>query len=246
MSHDPYIGVGIVYIEKIGSSEGLIDIGNDIKFSNTPNISSVEQKNYRNVAGGLYAEEKTNDGDQIDFEVGGLRVDNLTRATGGILSASISGTETDEEHTANLDRFISLSKLPSSISDVNTLAAGAGTSFTPDTDYILRPGGIFIPATSTIPDASQVFITYTSKASDVIEAALNTSDNYRIVFAGQNKAQSGKELRIEVYKVPLVAGGEINYIGDDFATLSFSGKTLPDTTKNGTTESQYYKVVAEQ
>lgn len=246
MSHDPYIGVGIVYIEEVGGTAGLEDVGNSIEFGLTPNVSTIEQKNYRNVAGGTYAEETTTDSIDVNIIIGGLRSDNLVRAIDGGLTSAASTTETDETHTANLGKFISLSKLPLTITDVNDAAAGAGTSYTAVTDYVLRPGGIFIPTGSTITDASAIYVTYETKATDIIEALIASGKEYHIVFAGQNKANAGKDLRIEVYKIPLSGSDGVVYISDEFQTLTYTGKLLPDLTKNGTTESQYYKIDAEQ
>jgi hypothetical protein len=51
---------------------------------------------------------------------------------------------------------------------------------------------------------------------------------------------------VTAHRVKVGAAQNIGLIGDDYAALEVSGKLLKDTTKNGTSVSQYFRVAIEQ
>jgi hypothetical protein len=115
-----------------------------------------------------------------------------------------------------------------------------------DTDYTVVPGGVLIAAGADMTDGEVMMITYTKASADAVEALVNSGKEYEMVFAGLNEARSGKETMVTAHRVKVGAAQNIGLIGDDYAALEVSGKLLKDTTKNGTSVSQYFRVAIEQ
>lgn len=109
------------------------------------------------------------------------------------------------------------------------------------TDYEASAGGIELTEDARIYDGEQVIVSYTREAGNAVEALLNAGQEYEMHFDGLNEAQSGRAVTVHVYKLKVSPAGEVALIGDEFASLDMSGKVLKDTTKNGTTVSQYFK-----
>jgi hypothetical protein len=112
------------------------------------------------------------------------------------------------------------------------------------TDYEASAGGITLVAAPRIYDGEQVIVSYTKEAGNAVEALLNAGQEYEMHFDGLNEAQSGRPVTVHVFKLKVSPAGEVSLIGDEFAALDMSGKVLKDTTKNGTTVSQYFKIQA--
>lgn len=114
-----------------------------------------------------------------------------------------------------------------------------------DTDYEIRPGGIFVYEGATI--AGEVWeADYTAVDADVVQALVNSGKEYRIIFDGLNEARSGKRTRVEAYRVKIGAAQQIGLISEEYAVLEVTGKLLKDTTKVGAGVSQYFKADIEQ
>jgi hypothetical protein len=86
-----------------------------------------------------------------------------------------------------------------------------------------------------------MFVGYTKKAGNAVEALLNSAQEYEIFFDGLNEARSGKAATIHAFRVKLGAAKDLALIGEDYAVLELEGAVLKDTSKNGTTISQYFK-----
>jgi len=111
-----------------------------------------------------------------------------------------------------------------------------------DTDYEVRPGGIYILEGARFTDGQTLKIGYTKTAADIVQALISSAKDYELVFDGLNEARSGKSTRITVYKLKIGAASNVALIGDDYATLPVSGKVQQDTTKTGVGISQYFRV----
>lgn len=119
---------------------------------------------------------------------------------------------------------------------------GITAALTEDTHFVASGGGITPDATSpNIYDGEPVVVSYTKKASDAVEALLNSAQEYELFFDGVNDARSGKSTTVHAFRVKLGAAKDLALIGEDYAALELEGKVLKDTTKNGTSVSQYFK-----
>jgi hypothetical protein len=112
-----------------------------------------------------------------------------------------------------------------------------------NTDYEVRPGGLFVYAASTINGESWS-VGYTKTAYDVVQALTTSGKEYELYFDGLNEARSGKRARINAYRMKIGAAASLGLIGDDYAALEVTGKLLKDTTK-AVGLSQYFKAEIE-
>lgn len=119
---------------------------------------------------------------------------------------------------------------------------GITAALTEDTHFVASGGGITPDATTpNIYDGEAVIVSYTKKAGDAVEALLNSAQEYELFFDGVNDARSGKSTTVHAFRVKLGAAKDLALIGEDYAALELEGKVLKDTTKNGTSVSQYFK-----
>ena len=109
------------------------------------------------------------------------------------------------------------------------------------TDYEVSAGGITLTDDAAIYDGEEMIVSYTKDAGNAVEALLNSAQEYELFFDGLNEARSGKATTIHAYRVKIGAAKDIGLIGEDYAVLELEGKVLKDTSKNGTTVSQYFK-----
>lgn len=118
----------------------------------------------------------------------------------------------------------------------------AGTAaLTADTHYTVSAGGLTFASTGVgIYDGEEVVVSYTKDAGYSIEALLNASQEYELFFDGLNEARSGAPFTVHAFRVKLGATNGLSLIGEDYYAGEQSGKVLKDTTKNGTTVSQYF------
>lgn len=113
------------------------------------------------------------------------------------------------------------------------------------TDYDVTGSGIANVAGSTI-DGEVWLVGYTKAVVDNIQALVETSKEYEFVFEGLNEARSGKRTNVVAHRVTLSPAQQMALISDDYGALEVVGKVLQDTTKNGTTLSQYFAVDIER
>lgn len=241
-----YIGSGKVYLREIGAAAGLIEAGNCSKLTFGVTEDVKELKDYTNPGGGTQNEVRRINAVEASMTMHDLIHSNLSRVLYGASSTVASAAVTDETHTAYKGAFIPFTYLPAA-SPAWTVTDNAGTTtYVKDTDYEVRNGGIFILSGGSIVDASTIKVDYTKAGADVVQALVNSGKEYELVFDGLNEARSGKKTRVTAHRVRIGAAKEIGLIGADYAALEVTGKLLKDSTKNGTTISQYFKVEIEQ
>ena len=108
-------------------------------------------------------------------------------------------------------------------------------------DYEVSAGGITLTSAPAFYDGEELVVTYTKLASHAIESLLNAAQEYEFFFDGLNEARSGKPTLVHLYRVKLGATDGLDLIGEDYYAGTQAGEVLKDTTKNGTTVSQYFK-----
>lgn len=120
------------------------------------------------------------------------------------------------------------------------------TSLVAGTDFNASGAGVYIEEDASATDGEPISIGYTKAAGHIVQALLNSSQEYEMVFDGLNEARSGKPVVVHAFRVKIGAAANLALIGEDYAGLEVAGKVLADSTKNGTTVSQYFnqKIVA--
>lgn len=246
MTDYSYLGSGKIWIRVAGAAAPLLEVGNcsALTFSVTEDVK--ELKDFTQPGGGTYNEVRRISAVEMSLTAHDLSPANLSKALYGVATHVASGTATLEVVTggARLGGLNLLAHIPLAITIVKDSAAAI--TYTAGSDYELRPGGIYIPSTSTIVEADLIKVTYTYDTHDVVQALIESGKEYEILFAGLNEARSGKQVTVQVHRGKIGAAQQIALIGEDYAGLQMSGKLLKDTTKNGTTISQYFvsKLVA--
>ena len=125
------------------------------------------------------------------------------------------------------------------------LTCAGRTALVANTDYELRPGGIYM-LPGRILAGEVLTCGYTRAAADVVQALTNSGKDYELVFDGLNEARSGKRTRVTAHRVKIGAAQSLALIGEEYAALEVTGKLLKDTTKTGVGISQYFAAVIEQ
>jgi hypothetical protein len=108
------------------------------------------------------------------------------------------------------------------------------------TDYEVRAGGLYVIAGAVIAGGVPWEVSYTRAATDVMQALVASGREYELVFDGLNEARSGKRTKVTAHRVKIGALQNLSLIGEEYAVAESTGKLLKDTTKNGTTISQYF------
>ncbi|MCK9386080.1 MAG: hypothetical protein M0Q15_15835 [Nevskia sp.] len=126
-----------------------------------------------------------------------------------------------------------------------TVTCAGKTALVSGTDYNISGSGLSVVADVSI-DGELWTVGYTKAVVDNIQALVETSKEYEFTFEGLNEARSGKRSNILVHRVTLSPAQQMALISDDYGALEVVGKVLQDTTKNGTTLSQYFAVELER
>lgn len=239
-----YIGVGKIYLREVGAAAGLIEVGNCSALAFNVTEETRELRDYTQAGGGTYNEVKRISAVEVAITAHDISPANLARALYGSSTSVVGAAVTAEAHVAYKGAFIKTASMPAAITSVTD--EGGITTYAAGTDYEVRGGGIFIPETSTIVDASDIEINYTSASTDVVQALTSSGKEYEMVFDGLNEARSGKKTLVHGYRIKLGAAQSLPLIGDEYAALELTGKVLKDSTKTGAGISQYFKAEIEQ
>lgn len=232
-----YIGSGIIYGRIAGSAAAMLDFGNCSKLDFGITEDVKELKDFTKPGGGTYNEVRRIQAVEAKISAHDLNAANMARATLGTAS-SISVTPiVDESHIAYAGGFI-----PTNFPAAGAIVVKEGiATLVENTDYTVVPGGIVVITGGALSDGNTALLSYTPAAGNKVEALLNSSQEYELFFSGLNEARSGKAVHIHAYRVKLGAAGNLSLIGEEYAVIELTGKLLKDSTKNGTTVSQYFK-----
>lgn len=113
------------------------------------------------------------------------------------------------------------------------------------TDYQVTGSGIAVTAATSMGGETWT-VGYTKAVVDNVQALTQSAQEYEFSFEGLNEARSGKRTNIVVHRVTLSPAQQLALISDDYGALEVVGKVLQDTTKNGTTISQYFATEIER
>lgn len=248
-----YIGSGRTYVREVGTTGPRIDIGNCSALSFSPQEEELTLRDHMNPGGGTRNEVRRLTGVETSMTMHDLSPGNLQRALRGTATAIEAGTVTEEEVVAQVGGFIPLEFLPLAVTSVFDLETPA-MEYDEGVDYEVRSGGIFIPegsaiAAPTVTDGvaePNVGVAYSYGDQDKVEALTETGKIYEMVFAGLNEARSGKQVRVQAYRVSQGLLQQLALLGEDYGAGEVTGKLLSDPTKSGTGVSRYFKAEMER
>ncbi len=244
MADYSYIGSGKIYVREYGAAAGRKEIGNCSRLALSVTEDTKELIDHTQPGGGTYNEVRRIQAVEATILMHDLSPDNFARALFGASTAVSASTVTDEDVTAYLDSFIPFAKIPSG-SIVVTNSAGS-TTYVAGTDYVARPGGIYIPASgSAITNAQALKVDYAYALQDRVETLINSAKDYEIIAAIENEARSGKDVTVRLHRMKIGAAREVSLIGDEHAGLEVAGKLQKDTAITGAGLSQYVTIAME-
>lgn len=217
---ESYIGAGILYVNGR-------DVGNvsELKFSIDQEEKS--QKNYRG-GGGNVASVTRITGVSLEGKFHSFNNENLALALRGVVENMATESITDEAVSAVVGGLTSTAHMID-ISQAVTVKNGA-TAIGAD-KYDITPAGIKLRADSEVVDGADLTISYKTRQRSVLQAAVNSGAEWKVVFDGVNEAESGKPCVIKVYRWKPSPTDGLDLISDDFGEFTIKGQALADVTR---------------
>lgn len=235
------IGKGTIYAAVSGGA--LFPFGNCSKAQLAVETEKKSLLDYESAGGGNAASDERISNVALAITAHDLSPRNLGIATRGLVTAYAGGTVTDEAHSdIVVGGLIPFDHVPNMASSI-VVKRGA-TVLTVDDDYSLtgRSGITTIAGgTNTLIDGDDLLISYTGLADSIVQALVNSGLEYEIFVDGLNEARSGDAVQLRVHKAK-PSPSSVDFIGDDYAGLELNFEVIKDSTKNGTTISQYFTV----
>jgi hypothetical protein len=241
-----YVGSGNILIREFGAAAPFMEVGNCSALTLSPQEDVKSLTDHTTPGGGLRNQIRRLTGVDIAYTFHDFSAENFARGLRADVTSISSGTATVEAVVAYKGGYAPMAKIAATITSVQP--HGGGTAYTPDTDYSLVDGQLYIPSTSTITDpvsgAANLDVTYTFGAQKKVEALVNSNKIYELLFVGLNEAQSGKRVRVHCFKVNGGLLQQMAVIGDDYGAGEVQGALQSDSSK-GVGLSKYMTVEVE-
>ena len=238
-----YLGKGTIYVEEIGGTTGLISIGNCSNLDIALNEDKKEQKDYEEAGGAVV--DSVSRIDSVTASVTALSLDsgNVALALRGLVTARASQAVTSEAHAAvrhgALVPFIFMPDTTVAPVITNT---GGSTTYTADSDYVVKNNGILILSDGTIGDGTDIEVNYTRLKSNEVEALTASGKEYRVFFDGLNEADSGRPVALTCHRVKFNPTQALAMISDDFGNLPLTFDILKSESITGAGLSKFMKI----
>lgn len=233
-----YIGVGRVWVRAFGSTGARRHVGNVSALTLRHNIEAQRMPDYTRPGGGTAVKLERIDTVEASMTWLNFSPENWAIATAGTVTDVALGAAVVENHTAYKGSVAALANLPGTITSVTTNPPG--TTYTAGTDYEKSAGGIYIPTTSTIPDAGPIIVTYSHVAQKRVEGSMGTSTVLEVLFEGLNDADSQKPTVVDLWRMSVPPAAELSLIGLEFGEMAIEAELLADTSK-GSSVSAFYR-----
>lgn len=237
-----YIGVGKVWARPFGTTGKLRHVGNVSVLNLKHKLNVQTQRDYTRTGGGTLVRVERLDAVECAMTWLTFSAENWAVAVAGVASAVAGGNAVAEVVKGYKDALVPLAFPPSVITTVtdsaalityNPVVGGVG-------DYELSPGGLYLPATSTIVDAADLKVTYAYAAHTRLEGAMGTGSELQLFYEGLNEADSDKPVLVDLWRASVPSAEEVALIGTQLGEMKFAGELLKDGTK-GSGVSAFYR-----
>lgn len=241
-------GGGAMYIRERGASPatGFFLVGNADTLQFAINEERQTQRNFTQPGGGNIASQSSITDVTATINVLSINPNIAAVALRGLVSTTAAAAITDESHTAYTDMLVPFDNLPDTDMTITVTDSTGSTTYTAGTDYLLRNNGIFICDAGSITNASDILVDYQSLARYDIESITRSAVEYEMFFDGFNEADEGKKVTVTCHRISFSPTQALSLITEDFGALPMEFEVLADTSKDGSTESQYFVVALEQ
>lgn len=209
-----------------GEPMGLEFIGDVASVTLTPSIE--KETIVENVSGssGTGAEYIKKVEYQFSMQMRSFKPEHISLALHASNTAKASGSVTNEPHKGYKGKFIVLKHIK--ISTVVVTNVDASTTYVAGTDYLVdaNAGQLEILAAGAITDAQDLLVDYAYAAQHHLSAAPSNKYFY-LVFDGINRADDGKKVRCEIFRLKL-SPSALGMIEDKSAEMPVTGTVALD------------------
>ena len=236
-TYAPFIGIGRIWARKAGTNDPMIEIGNCSKVEIQVKDKKIDLPNHKKKGGGKYAQIVRIDSAMISLIVHDLTDRNIRMGIFGSDAVVPAGTVVDEVVHCHKGALAPIKHLSPTITSVKSV--DGSTTYAVNTDYQAHAGGLLITSDSTIPNATDVKVSYGYAAHSKVEAMTTSSIVLQMRFVGENEAD-GKPIMVDIHRAQMSAAKALSLISDKFADLALDAEILVDETKTGDDISQYF------
>lgn len=244
---DYVLGRGIVYLASLDSVTskpdiaGWRDVGNATEFTVTLETEKLEHQSSRQGLKVVDKEVILSQKMSLGFTLDEINDQNLSLflsgETASHTNAAIAGfVATVQSTSVTLGRWYDLVNASGeraydiATANLTLTETGTPTVLVEGTDYTVdeKMGRVFLLSTATgIADGEELdaVLTADAGASPVEEVRGMTQGNVVVAlkFIAENPANSNKKREYQFHKVTLASEGDLALIGDEFATMAFTG-----------------------
>lgn len=237
---------GKVYLQKEGTGNPLLEVGNVTSFEVTHDLTEVQQENYQTLGGNACYLQYINSAN-LNATLGCLKARNLALALqgNGAYENIAADSVVDESHTVNaVGELIDFERVPDKGATITVTDDAGVVTYTAGEDYVVRGAGIQILEGSAITPGSDILVSYDYGANSLITALTSGQGTYKVVFDGVNVGEDGQRpVVFKAFRVRFSPTETLSLIGDEFATLEVTAEILADITRSSDTQqSQYYEI----
>lgn len=239
-----FVGLADFYLKPYGVDAAARATGGLAKCQLTPQIDKKEQKNYGKAGGKLAINERFV-GATLAMTFQSLSIANLALMLRGGVTAVAAGTISSgsaETYKAYLGGLIRLNHINPAAGIVVKNEAG-DTTYVAGVDYTVTGAGVIPLATGSIVDASNLKISGAYGASQIVDAFINSANEYTVYADGINEQDGNKPVVIDLYRLRFGAAKNVDIVGDDFANLEVEAELLLDPTQTGVGASKFFRWV---
>lgn len=234
-----FIGSGIFYINGR-------DVGNVSAAKLSYEIKNINLPNNRGGGGDLESLDRISSV-AMDLTITNLDHENIALALGAAIAKEATGDVTDEPITI-LTHSLADSTFMIDASKTVTVKDHTGATIPPvdangDANYEVTPAGIlFKGGTATTAEDGQVGkVSYTKSKQVLLQALKSVGKEYKLVLNGINDNNGDPHvLRVWRWKPSPTDG--MDFISDDYSSMSASGKCLADVSKPAG-KSQFFELI---
>lgn len=242
-----FIGGGAVYFREVGSAKGFFPVGNCEELSFAINEDKKTQRNFMQPGGGNVASQSAITDVTATLTALSFQPETLALALRALVVTKTGSAVAGETHKAHQERFIKFDNLPDKSQSITVTNSGATVTYAEGTDYQIKQNGIWITENSSIAGSeteagADIVVNYTSQTSYSIQSITRAAVEYEIYFDGFNDADDGKQVAVTCHKVKFSPAQALGLITEDFASNAMNFEVLADTSKDGTSESQYFDI----